>query len=113
MGISAQNQNYLYNYKFQKSFLNKTIFFFFKNFNDLYLFYYRIRTFTLSPYFFYPLFIVTPLRRIFVSFGLFSKYMSIGTYKYYKNGFIYSLYLNIIKQIFLILLININSLRII
>ena len=104
--ISAQNQNYLYNYKVQKA-LKKTIFFFFKNFDELYLFYYRIRTFTLSPYFFFPLFLSTPLKNVLISFGLFSKYLSIGEYKYYKHGFVYDVYLKFIKYVFSLLFVNI------
>ena len=95
--ISSQNQNYLYNYKSQ-NFLNKNIFFFFKNFDEVSLFLYRTNMLTLSPYFFYPLYFSLPKKNVILSFSLFSIYFAKYKYKYTQNSFIYYSYIAIINK---------------
>jgi len=80
--------------------LKKNIFFFFKTFNEITLFLHRVKFLTLSPYYFYPLFFLTPIKNFFLSFSLFSRYSNIAEYKYYENSFIFSLYITIIKKLF-------------
>ena len=98
--FAKQIKNYLYNYKVQKT-LNKNIVFFFKTFNEISLFLDRVKLLTLSPYYFYPLYFVTPIKNISLSFSLFSKYYNIGEHRYYENHFVFSLYTTIIKKLFI------------
>jgi hypothetical protein len=106
--ISLKNQNYLYNYKFQKA-LSKNILFFFSNLNDIYLFLYRIKHLTLAPYFFYPLYFFSSKNNIILPFNFISIYFRNYNYEYYKNNFFYYIYINIIKKIILIIFIVIIS----
>jgi len=84
-----------------KKTLNKNIVFFFKTFNEISLFLDRVKLLTLSPYYFYPLYFVTPIKNISLSFSLFSKYYNIGEHRYYENHFVFSLYTTIIKKLFI------------
>jgi hypothetical protein len=102
--LSSKNKNYLYNYKFYNN-LVKHIIFSFNNFNEIYLFLYRIVNLTLSPYLFYPLYFITSSKNILISFNLFSFYFKNYKYKYNKNSFFYYIYINIIKKAIFIIFI--------
>ena len=110
--LTSQNQNYLYNYKSQ-NFLNKNIFFFFKNFDEVSLFLYRTNMLTLSPYFFYPLYFSLPKKNVILSFSLFCIYFAKYKYKYTQNSFIYYSYIAIINKailsIFIFIFCKINT----
>jgi hypothetical protein len=97
---SKKNENYLYNYKFQKP-LIKSIYFFFNDFNEIYLFFYKITNLTLSPYNFYPLFIISPMKNVILPTNLFYNYLKRYKYKYYKNSFFFYIYINFIKKLIL------------
>ena len=104
LNLNSKIQNYLYNYKFH-NFYKKSIFFFFNDFNEVYLFCYRIKKLTLSPYFFYPLFLVTPRSNTILSYSLLTTYFQNYKYKYYQNSFFYYIYINIIKKAILVIFI--------
>jgi hypothetical protein len=106
--ISIKNQNYLYNYKFHKL-LSKSIVFFFLTFDDIFLFLFRIKILTLSPYYFYPLFFINNKKNVLLPFSFLSSYFRKYKYEYYQNYFFYFTFKSKIKKIILIIFIFIFS----
>ena len=106
--LTSKSQNYVYNYKFQKL-SNKNIVFFFDNFNDIYLFLYKIKTLTLSPYFFFPLYFFSTKFKTVLPFNYLSAYFRNYEYEYGKNDFFYYIYINIIKKIIFTIFVFIVS----
>ena len=106
--LTSKSQNYVYNYKSQKL-SNKNIVFFFDNFNDIYLFLYKIKTLSLSPYFFFPLYFFSTQFKTILPFNYLSTYFRNYEYEYGKNDFFYYIYINIIKKIIFTIFVFIVS----
>lgn len=79
--------------------MKNNLLFFFSDFNEVYSFLYKVSTLTLSPYSFYPISLISPIKKTILPFSLFCQYFKKYKHKYYRNSYLHFLKVNLVKKI--------------